>query len=319
MKYLKINGTEIPCCAVGTWAWGSGMNGAGMVFGNVHSEEQLTETFEKATELGFTLWDTAAVYGLGSSEQLLGKLFEKCDRYQISTKYTPRDIPGYGSVEQVLTRSLLAVHKESADIYWLHQPINIKENLAEFIRLYKHGKILNIGISNFNLKQIKQADEMLKAEGLKLFGVQNHYSLIYRQSEQAGILDWCKENSTAFFSYMILEQGALTGKYTKSAPLPKFSRRGMAFSKRKLDKLTPLINTLTEIGSKYSANASQINIAWAIAKGTVPIIGITKAYQAEELSKAINIELTKEEITTLEKVAESTGVSIKAGWEKEMC
>ena len=93
----------------------------------------------------------------------------------------------------------------------------------------------------------------------------------------------------------------------------------MAFSKNKLDKLAPLIDTLTEIGSKYSANPSQTAEAWAVSKGTVPIIGITKAYQAEELSKAIEIELSSEEIDALEKAADKTDISVKAQWEKKMC
>ena len=78
-----------------------------------------------------------------------------------------------------------------------------------------------MGVSNHNLQEIKQANEILKKYGLKLSAVQNHYSLIERSSEESGILKYCKENDIHFFSYMVLEQGALSGKYDTKHPMPR--------------------------------------------------------------------------------------------------
>lgn len=84
-----------------------------------------------------------------------------------------------------------------------------------------------IGVSNHNLAEIKEANEILKEAGLKLGAVQNHYSLLNRSSEDSGILEYCKENDIIFFSYMVLEQGALSGKYDTTHPFPEGSDRAM--------------------------------------------------------------------------------------------
>ncbi len=76
----------------------------------------------------------------------------------------------------------------------------------------KSGKVKYAGVSNHNLEEIKLAANILAEEGLRLSAVQNHYSLLYRSSEEAGIIDYCRANDLIFFSYMVLEQGALTGK-----------------------------------------------------------------------------------------------------------
>ena len=93
-----------------------------------------------------------------------------------------------------------------------------------------------LGVSNHNLAEIKQANEILKSHGLKLSAVQNHYSLINRSSEASGILKYCRENGIVFFSYMVLEQGALSGKYDTAHPMPEGSARAQAYGPI-LDKL----------------------------------------------------------------------------------
>ncbi len=87
--------------------------------------------------------------------------------------------------------------------------------VKELIPLAKSGKIGKIGLSNHNLAEIKEAQEILASEGLKISAIQNHFSILNRSSEDSGILDYCKQNGMIFFSYMVLEQGALTGRYTK--------------------------------------------------------------------------------------------------------
>ena len=183
------------------------------------------------------------------------------------------------------------------------------------VTLKKDGKIGSIGVSNFNLEQLKLADKTARKNGCTIAGVQNHFSLLYRESVDNGVFDWCKENGAVFFAYMVLEQGALTGKFSSKAPMPLLSRRGLAFTKGKLKKIEPLIEQMQKIGEKYSISVSQTAEVYAISKGMLPIIGITKPYQAEELSKTASVVFTKEEIETLEKAADSTGVKVKAGWE----
>ena len=196
---LKMS-TTLPKIALGAWSWGAGAAGGDQVFGNHLFEEELKPVFEKAVECGLNLWDTAAVYGEGTSER---------------------------------------------------------------------------------------------------------------------ILDYCKENGITFYSYMVLEQGALTGRYNETNPFPEGTGRGEAYNPH-LKELTALIDEMKMIGTRFDASPAQIATAWAIAKGTLPIIGVTKVNQVEEAAKAAQIELTADEISRLERLGDETGVHTLREWEKEM-
>ena len=94
------------------------------------------------------------------------------------------------------------------DIYWIHNPMDVERWTPDLIPLAKSGQIKTIGVSNHNLAEIKRAGEILAAEGLKISAVQNHFSLLHRSSEKAGILDYCKENGITFYAYMAGTGGA---------------------------------------------------------------------------------------------------------------
>ena len=116
---------------------------------------------------------------------------------------------------------------------------------------------------------------------------------------------------------MVLEQGALTGKYDTSHPFPNGSERAASYN-ASLGELEALVEEMRKIGEKYNAKPAQIATAWAIAKGTLPIIGVTKTKQVEEAAEAMNITLTADEIKTLEWLGDNTGISTLREWEKEM-
>ncbi len=157
----------------------------------------------------------------------------------------------------------------------------------------------------------------MKAHGLKLSAVQNHYSLINRSSEDSGILDYCRENGIVFFSYMVLEQGALSGKYDTRHPMPAGSERAAVYNPV-LDQLAVLNAALRKLADKYGVGPAQIPVAWAIAKGTLPIIGVTKVSHVEDAAKAAGIVLTAEETAELETLADSLHINAIRFWEKEM-
>ena len=147
--------------------------------------------------------------------------------------------------------------------------------------------------------------------------MQNHFSLLYRSSEEAGILDYCKENDTTFFAYMVLEQGALTGRYSSNNPLPEGSGRGETYNKI-LPQLDLLLAAMRLMAERRKATISQIAIAWAIAKHTLPIIGVTKTKYIAETVAAASISLTSEESALLENLAAKTGVDTKGSWKHPM-
>jgi Predicted oxidoreductases (related to aryl-alcohol dehydrogenases) len=314
MRMVELGKDKIPAIAIGTWSWGTGINGGNKVFGNSYGTKELLPVFKCGIKNGLTLWDTAAVYGMGAAESILGKCIEKCNDVIISTKFTPIFIQSKKAMNKSFHNSVRRLN-HGIDIYWIHNASNVKKWTKQAVELYKAGEIKHIGVSNHNLEQIQEASEILEANHIHLDAVQNHYSLIYRQVEENGILEWCKKNNTRFFAYMLLEQGALTGKYNEANPFKNRTRRAKAFPAETLRKLGPFISCMQTIADNYGFDVSQVVIAWALTKGVIPLVGATKVYQIENISKSDEINLKKEEIELIEQAALKTGVSVKAGWE----
>ena len=306
--------------ALGTWAWGAGAFGGDSVFGSNTNVENLKPVFDAAMRAGLNLWDTATVYGMGESEKIVGMLAKDMKREDvlISTKFTPQIAEIYeNSVEKMADASIERMSCGYIDIYWIHNPMDVERWTPGLIPLLKSGKVKRVGVSNHNIAEIRRANEILGEAGFKVSAVQNHFSLLYRSSEKGGVLDYCKENGMEFWAYMVLEQGALSGKYNKENPLPEESDRGKKYNPV-LPQLEALTNEMTAIGQRYGASCSQIGIAWAIAKGTLPIIGATKESHVVEAAEAAKIKLTAEEMIRLEKLADATGIDTRGGWEHSM-
>ena len=308
---------NLPKIALGAWAWGN--DGT---FGASLTTETLRPIFDKAMENGLNLWDTAYAYGMGTSEKVLAGFVKDLPResYLISDKFTPQctDASSPTAMQDMIEMQLKLMELDRFDIYWIHNVWDAPKWTEELAK-YFEGKdnVPMLGVSNHNLAEIKQAAEILKAHGLKLSAVQNHYSLINRSSEESGILDYCKENGITFFSYMVLEQGALSGKYDTAHPMPAGSARADSYNPI-LDKLELMNKALGKIADKYSVGIAQVPVAWAVAKGTLPIIGVTKVSHVDDAVKAANITLTADEVKELESVADGLGLNVIRFWEKEM-
>lgn len=307
-----------PLMALGTWSWGTGAGGGDQVFGNNLTAEKLKPVFDAAVQSGLSLFDTALVYGMGSSEKILGGFVKQYPREDLilSTKFTPQLAKDVANpIEEMLNQSLVNLQTDYIDFYWIHNPFGAPQWVSGLIPLLKSGKVKKIGVSNHNLEQIKEANAILAKEGYKISAVQNHYSLLYRFSEETGIIDFCNENDIIFFSYMVLEQGALSGKYGTQNPFPEGSGRATAYNQT-LSQLEVLIEAMKKIADSRSATVAQIAIAWAIAKNTLPVIGITKVEQVEEAINASKIILASHEIEEIEMLAAQTGVDTRGWWEK---
>ena len=310
---LKNNLPEI---ALGAWAWGN--DGT---FGNEHKTEELRPIYDKAMELGLNLWDTAFAYGMGKSEEVLGEFLKSSKRedYIISTKFTPQcaDNAAENAVTAMYENSARTLGIEDIDIFWIHNPVGAPGWTEKLTETAKEKNIGMIGVSNHNLAEIKQAKEILEGSGLKLGAVQNHYSLLNRSSEDSGILDFCLENDIVFFSYMVLEQGALSGKYDTKHPFPEGSDRAQAYGDS-LAEIEELNGALSVIAENHDAKIAQLPIAWAVAKGTLPIVGATKVHHVEDAADALKIKLDDDEIKTMEELADKANVNTIRYWEKEM-
>ncbi|MGY5802102.1 aldo/keto reductase [Rhizobium sp. LEGMi12c] len=317
---MTIDNLKIPTVALGTWAWGdSGETGDGY-FGSPLTRAGLEEAADKAHTAGFTLWDTAVVYGMGRSETVLGEVLKRYARsdYQLSTKFTPQAAgAGDDPVAEMLEQSLAHLGTDYIDLYWIHNPADVARWTPSLIPLLRSGKVKHVGVSNHNLSEIKLADQILGEAGFRVEAIQNHYSLLYRGSEDAGILDYCRNRGIQFFAYMVLEQGALSGRYNPENPLPEGTKRAQAYNGMLL-QLKALTDKLASIGQSQGAAAPDVAIAWAIAKGTTPIIGVTKPNYIDGLVRAASIRLSSNHIAELEALADAAGVNTRGWWEKQM-
>ena len=306
----------IPKIALGAWAWGN--DGT---FGNDLTEEELRPVFEAGQKAGLNLWDTAFVYGMGKSEEVLGKFLRTVPResWLISTKFTPQcaDMSAENPVMAMYESSAKRLGAKFIDYFWIHNPVGAPEWTRKLIPLAKSGNIGHIGLSNHNLAELKEAAEILGAEGLKVSAVQNHYSLLNRSSEYSGILEWCRKNGATFFPYMVLEQGALSGKYSTAHPFPENSARGQVYNPV-MTQLDALNSAMKEIADSHGVGVAQLPVAWAIAKGTLPILGVTKVKHVEDAVKAAGLVLSDSEIKALEALADKANISTIRIWEKEM-
>ena len=291
------------------------------MFGNNVGVEELRPVFDEAMKNGLNLWDSAVVYGMGDSETILSSFTKGCKREDvlISTKFTPQIADGEAvdPVAAMCEGSLSRFGTDYIDMYWIHNPADVERWTPGLIPLVKSGKVRRVGVSNHNLAQIMRTEEILSAEGVHISAVQNHYSLLYRSSEKAGILDYCREHGIDFWAYMVLEQGALGGKYDTQHPMPAGSQRGDTYNPL-LPQIEKLVGVMRVIGEKYGVSPAQVALAWAIAKGTTPIIGVTKVSQVQDAVKAMRINLDDGEIRTMEKAAEETGVDTRGSWEMPM-
>ncbi len=300
---------------IGTWAWGTGYNGSGMIFGKSYEEAELKNTFERAVELGFLKWDTAAVYGMGSCEKLLGGYIHGKDEIYISTKFFPGKKYKNGELVKSFTESTNRLGIKNVDLFWIHKPNNLIDNLNEAVPLMHEGRIKEIGISNVSITDIKNAEDFLDKHELCLGAVQNHFSLL--RNDQQPIIDYCNEKGITYYAYMVLEQGALAGRYNTKKHFPTFSMRNFVFPKSKFKKIESLLGMMKDISEKYGIDRSQIPILWAIAKGAVPIVGLTKPAYADKLSEALQIKLSAQEIDMLTEEAGKTGIRQQGSWEPQ--
>jgi len=291
-----------PKAIVGCNSWGSSLYGK-VLRGSSVDISTIKETMKVAKEKKLLIFDLAQDYGLGKAQKMIGE-FGTDDIY-LSSKFTPSGGYQKGQVRKSLEKDLNEFKRTYVDIYWLHLPTDIEDNLKEMVELYREGKIHHIGISNFNLEECQKSKELLDKENIKLYGVQNHYSIISRDWEKKGVVQWCRDNNVQFWAWAVLEEGILVDPKVKtSTSIMKliFSRK-----KRKLHSLYELMDT---IAKNHSITIPQVAMAFCSTKGIIPICGCRRPYQVEQLYEASNITLTPSEIEILEKEADKLNVTI---------
>ena len=300
---LGNTGIEVTPLGFGTWAWGDSLFWG---YGQDYGELELRLAFQAAVNRGITFFDTAEVYGLGKSEELLGKFIKETRATtQMATKYMP--LPWRFRKEDVadaVTASLKRLKMPSIDLYQVHFPApsflsqsGLMDALADEV---EQGRIKSVGVSNYNAQQLREAHQLLARRGVPLAVNQMRYSLITREIETNGVLAAARELNVTILAYSPLAQGLLTGKYTASNPPTGARSLDKRFQSAGLMKLQPVFNKLNELGDKYSKTPAQVALNWLICQpGVIPIPGIKTAAQVDQNAGALGWELTVDEISEL--------------------
>lgn len=297
---------QITTVGVGAWAWGDRLVwGYG---GNTYSDKDIREAFDVSLANGANWFDTAEVYGMGKSEQFLGKFIPTTQQeVLIATKFFP--FPWRIRKEALirsLRKSLQRLKLKQVDLYQIHVPSprwSQEDYLPALADAVNAGLTRAVGVSNFNTEKTKLAHQILQAEGVPLASNQVEYSLLDRRIEKNGLLEYCLENDITLIAYSPLAKGMVTGKYGPDNPPPGARRR--MYSPEKLQKAQPLIDLLVEIGSTYSKTPAQVALNWTICKGTVPIPGAKNAKQAADNLGAMGWRLSQEEVEALDNASEA--------------
>ena len=291
---------------IGTNSWGGKAYGKA-VRGSYVEDSVIKEAMHEAEKQGLMIYDHARDYGFGKAQKMFGEFMQDlgCENTIISAKYTPFTHYKKNCVRRSLEKDLADFGRSYVDIYWLHLPTDIDEHLAEIIELYREGKIRHIGVSNFTLEECKLSKRILEKAGIPLYGVQNHYSLISREWEKNGLLDWCRENGISFWAWAVLEEGMLTDPRVKT----KFSLMKF-FMNRQKRKMHELYRVMIAVAKRHNITVPQVAEAYCVNKGVVPICGCRKPKQVKELAEAVGVKLTSGEIRRLEEAADKSGAKV---------
>lgn len=307
VETVPLGETEVhvPPLGIGTWAWGDRLFWG---YGRSYTEADLQAAFETCLEAGINFFDTAEVYGRGESERLLGRFIRMAGRpVVVATKFLPYPWRlRRGSLIRALSGSLRRLGMKQVDLYQIHwpfPPVSIETWMAALADAVEAGLTRAVGVSNYNVEQMRRAHVALSQRGIPLASNQVEYSLLKRAPERNGLLDTCRELNVTLIAYSPLAQGLLTGKYTPENPPPGVRRR--RYSRERLARIQPLVNLLREIGAAHGGKTpAQVAINWVICKGAVPIPGVKNERQARQNIGALGWRLSEEEVQVLDEASE---------------
>jgi aryl-alcohol dehydrogenase-like predicted oxidoreductase len=320
MEYRKLGDSDLALSAITFGAWAAG----GWMWGSTDRNDAI-EAIIASYAVGVTSIDTAPIYGQGTSEEIVGEAIKGIarDKVQILTKFGMRwdlaqgnlamhsknnagqDIDiykcaGRDSIIYECEQSLKRLGTDYIDLYQIHWPDTttpISESFEAVSRLIEQGKVRYAGVCNYNVAQMMEAEE-----SLKLVSNQVPYSMVNRGIEEE-LVPYCVVNNKSILAYSPLQRGLLTGKITPDysfqegdhrASLPHFQSDFVVETNDLLAKIKP-------IADQHRATLGQLVLRWTIERAgiTIALVGARNAAQAVQNAHAININLTEEEIETI--------------------
>ncbi|MDO9543069.1 MAG: aldo/keto reductase [Kiritimatiellia bacterium] len=313
MKSRKLgsSGVELSIIGLGTWAHGGGE--WAFSWGEQDDEESIA-TIKAAIEAGINWIDTAAIYGLGHSEEVLGRALKRLKQKPfIATKCSlPWDNSGEvgnnlraKSVRAECEASLRRLQLDTIDLYQIHWPApeeQIEEGWATIAELIKEGKARYGGVSNFSADQIRRIQPIHPVASL-----QPPYSMLKRDVE-TGLLKFCAENKIGVIGYSPLQKGLLTGKitaeYIAGMGNDDHRRRDPMFNEPALSVITKQVEALKRIAGRNKITPAQLAAAWVLRRPevTAAIVGARKPEQIKQMVPAADIIISPDDLTQIEKI-----------------
>ena len=288
MKYTRLGNSDLNVSRICMGCMGFGDPGRGQHSWTI-DEEHSREIIKRGLELGVNFYDTAIAYQSGTSEQYVGRAlrdFAKREDVVVATKFLPRTqdeiergISGQQHIENMIDTSLQNLGMDYVDLY-----------IARYI-----------GISNCFAWQIAKANALAEKEGFaKFVSIQGHYNLIFREEERE-MVPFCKEENIALTPYSALASGRLS-----RLPGQGGTKRAEedAYAKFKYDATAEqdnvIIARVAELAEKHGVTMTEVSLAWLLTKVTSPVVGATKFHHIEGAAKAVDLELSPEELLYLE-------------------
>lgn len=311
MQTKQLGNSELQITPIGFGAWAIG--GGDWTFGwGAQDDEESIAAINRALDLGVNWIDTAAIYGLGHSEEVVAKALKgRSDRPYIFTKCSMIwDENGKignslkaDSIRREVEASLRRLDIETIDLYQIHWPNpdpEIEEGWTTLAKLKDEGKVRYIGVSNFNVQQLQRAQNIAQVTSL-----QPPYSLVKPNVENE-ILPFCKENNIGVIVYSPMQSGLLTGKMTPERvanfPNDDWRKNNSEFQEPRLSRNLKLVEVLQHIGEKHGRSPGEVAIAWTLNNPavTAAIVGGRNPQQVEGIIGAGDFRLNQQELDEIE-------------------
>lgn len=310
MKTKQLGNTDLEISLIGFGAWAIGGGDWAYAWGPQDDGDSIA-AINRAIDGGMNWIDTAAVYGLGHSEEIVGKaihgmrnkpyIFTKCGLVWDNSRMV-KQILKAGSIRSECEASLRRLHVDVIDLYQVHWPVDedIEEAWETMAQLQAEGKVRYIGVSNFNVEQISKCISIAPVASL-----QPPYSLISRDYEKE-ILPFCRKQEIGVIVYSPMASGLLSGSMTReriaNLPIDDWRRKSDFFQEPALSRHLALVEKLKLIGSRYGYSAGEVAIAWTLknAAVTAAIVGGRSAAQVDGILKAWQLQLTESDLKEIE-------------------
>ena len=310
MQKKRLGNSDLDLTPIGVGAWAIG--GGGWAFGwGPQDDAQSIAAIHAALDGGVNWIDTAAVYGLGHSEEVVARalegrsnrpyVFTKCERTW-NEQGEIRPVLKADSVRRECEASLRRLRVDTIDLYQIHWPEpdeDVEEGWSTLAKLKEEGKVRWIGVSNFKTPQLERCEAIAPVTSL-----QPPYSAISPEVETE-ILPYCLQRHIGVIVYSPMKSGLLTGKMTReriaNLPADDFRKKAINFQEPLLSRNLALAEVLVKIGARHGRSAGEVAIAWALRHPAVTgaIVGMRSPAQAKEALGAMEFRLSKEEISEI--------------------